>query len=268
MIPLVLLDLDGTLIGSSGSVKECIWEAAERARAAGVKLAVCTGRPCGGVAQRVAARLGPNNAHIFQNGALLAYPNGEALKTYALREAPTKRLINHARERSLVLEIYTPNALYVERKTPLSEAHAKMLGVTAIVRDLTDVAENEPVVRAQWVLKPEQLEGAIRVKPEGVWYSRAVSPALPDTLFISITQKDVSKGAAAKHLAESLRVKLEHTMGVGDSEGDLPMLEVVGHPVVLAGAPEEMRARFETVGEVDACGAAQALERALTLKPA
>ena len=54
MIPLILLDIDGTLIGSSGTVKDCVWDAADRVREAGVRLAVCTGRPCGGVAQKVA----------------------------------------------------------------------------------------------------------------------------------------------------------------------------------------------------------------------
>ena len=34
MIPLVLMDVDGTLIGSSGTVQDCVWQAAERVRAA------------------------------------------------------------------------------------------------------------------------------------------------------------------------------------------------------------------------------------------
>ena len=266
MIPLVLLDIDGTLIGSSGGVKDCVWEAAEKARAGGVKLAVCTGRPCAGVAQRVAQRLGPNTPHIFQSGALLAYGSGETLQAFALKEALTKGLIEHARSRSLVLELYTPNALFVERKTPLSEAHAKMIGVTAIVHDLNDVAENEPVVRAQWVLRTNQLDAAESFAPAGLQFSQATSPMMPDTLFVSITRKGVSKGAATRELADTLKVSLEDVMGVGDSTGDLPMLELVGYPVVMGNAPEKMRSRFErVVGEVDDCGVVAALEAALTL---
>ena len=266
MIPLVLLDIDGTLIGSSGGVKDCVWEAAEKARAGGVKLAVCTGRPCAGVAQRVAQRLGPNTPHIFQSGALLAYGSGETLQAFALKEALTKGLIEHARSRSLVLELYTPSTLFVERKTPLSEAHAKMIGVTAIVHDLSDVAENEPVVRAQWVIRPDQLDAAEAFAPAGLQFSQATSPVMPDTLFVSITRKGVSKGAAARELAATLKVSLENVMGVGDSTGDLPMLELVGHPVVMGNAPEKMRSRFErVVGEVDDCGVVAALDAALTL---
>ena len=266
MIPFVLLDLDGTVIGSSGQVLACVWDAVEEVQKAGVKLAVCTGRPRVGVAKRVAERLGKSVPHIFQNGAMTAYADGDVVELHALKEASTRALIAHARAHNLSLEVYTSNALYVERRTPLSESHAKMIGATAIVRNLEDVAENEPVVRAQWVVPQEQEEKARALSVPGVQVSSAVSPALKGTLFMSITAKDVSKGSAVRALIESQRFKAENVMAVGDSVGDLPMLEAVGHPVVMAEAPSELRERFFTVGRVDECGVVEALERALTLK--
>lgn len=267
MIPLVLLDLDGTVVGSDGQVKECVWQAVEQAREAGIKLATCTGRPCSGIAQKVAQRLGPTNAHIFQNGALIAFPDGEVQKVFALKEATTRTLIEHARDLSASLEIYTPSTLFVERRTPLSDAHAKMIGVKPIVRDLIDVAKNEPVVRAQWVVSPEQLELVTALEVEGIQTGIATSPALKDTFFVSLTQKGVSKGSAAKHLAESMKVDLANVMGVGDSTGDMPMLDVVGHPVVMGNSPEALKERYDVVtGDVDDCGVVAALTEALSLK--
>lgn len=266
MIPLVILDLDGTVIGSNGQVLPCVWNAVERVRAAGMRLAVCTGRPRVGVAKRIADRLGPSTPHIFQSGAMTAYADGDVVQLHALKEASTRALVAHARLHNLVLELYTSNALYVERRTPLSEAHAAMIGASAIVRNLEDVAENEPVVRAQWVV-PRALEGqALALELTGVQVSSAGSPALKDTVFISITAQDVSKGSAVRALAESQKLKLANIMAVGDSLGDLPMLDAVGHPVVMAEAPEALRERFFTVGAVDDCGVVEALERALTLK--
>ena len=265
MIPLVLLDLDGTVIGSSGQVLPCVWEAVERVQGAGMRLAVCTGRPRVGVAKRIAERLGPSTPHIFQNGAMTTYADGNVVQLHALKEASSRALITHARARNLVLEVYTSNALYVERRTPLSEAHAALIGATAIVRNLEDVAENEPVVRAQWVVPFEQQQATTLELP-GVQVSAAVSPALRDTLFISVTAQGVSKGSAVRALIESQKLNLENVMAVGDSVGDLPMLEAVGHPVVMAEAPESLRERFFTVGSVEACGVVEALERALTLK--
>jgi Cof subfamily protein (haloacid dehalogenase superfamily) len=266
MIPLVLLDIDGVLIGSSGHVLDCVWQSIDKVRAAGVKLAVCTGRPCAGVAQRVAKRLGPNNPHIFQSGALISYPSGEALQTFALKKAALHKLVDYAREHAMVLELYTPNAVFVERKTPLSEAHVKMIGVSAIVRDLAEVARNEPVVRAQWVLTREQFGLAMALELEGVTLSPATSPALKDAHFVSITQAGVSKGSGVLHLARALGVAQENIMAVGDSIGDLSMLEAVGHPVVMENAPDELRRRFAVAGHVESCGVVAALEEALRLK--
>lgn len=269
MIPLVILDLDGTMIGSSGQVASEVWAAVDRVREQGVKLAICTGRPGLGVAQRVARRLGPHNPHVFQSGAHMAFPDGETLSASSLREATAQHLVRHAREHGLVLEVYTPNHVYVERKTQVVDAHMRMIGVQALVRDLSEVVASEPVVRAQWVVPPE-LEGvAMAAGHDGATVSRATSPALRDTLFISLTRAGTSKGSAVRELAAHLKVPLQHAMAVGDTAGDLPMLEQVGFPVVMGNAEPGLRARFDrVVGDVEAHGAAEALDLALTLRPA
>lgn len=258
MIPLVIVDLDGTLIGASGQVAPSVWEAAEQARAAGVKIAVCTGRPGLGIALRVATRLGPTVPHVFQSGAHMAYPDGETLMASSLREAALLQLVQHARDHNLVLEVYTPNAMYVERRTALSEAHAAMIGVGALVRDLAEVAQSEPVVRAQWVLTPEQEAAAMALRVADVQVSRATSPAQPNTLFVSLTRQGTSKGSAVTALCRHLRVPLDRVMAVGDSAGDLPMLELVGHPIVVGNAEPELLERFPSVGSVEDGGVVEA----------
>ena len=266
MIPLVVVDLDGTVIGSQG-VQECVWQAAERLRGAGVKLSVCTGRPAFGAAQRIAQRLGPATPHVFQSGAHIAYPDGETLKASALKEAIARHLIEQARKLGTVLELYTPSNLFVERKTDMSEAHAKMIGVSAIVRDLEDVVANEPIVRTQWVVPLEQVPMVSDLSGEGVQVSTATSPALTDTAFVSVTREGVSKASAVKHVAEVLRLRLEDVMAVGDSLGDLSMLEAVGHPVVMAnGAPELLERFSDVAGDVESCGVVAAFEEALALE--
>lgn len=266
MIPLVIVDLDGTMIGSSGTVQECVWQAVEKAKAAGVKAAVCTGRPCGGGSQKVAQRLGPNNPHIFHSGAVVSYPDGRPLSVQALPGAVAEQVIAFSREHNLVLELYTPAEMFVERKTPLSEAHAKMIAMNAVVRDLKSVSASEPIVRAQWVVTSAQLGITEALKLNNIQISRASSPVLKDTYFISITQAGVSKGSAVEYLAKHLKMSLANIMAVGDSRGDLPMLERVGHPVVMANSEAELLARYPTkVGDVENCGAAAAFELALRL---
>jgi len=265
MIPLVVLDIDGTIVGTGGQVQQCIWDAVDRATEVGVKVVACTGRPALGTSLKIAQRLGPNNPHVFQSGAHVGYPDGRTLKASALGSAATQRLIESSRRLGIVLELYTPNALFVERKTPLSEAHAKLLGVAPIVRDLEDVAAKEPVVRAQWVVSEGREHELAAHAPEGVQVSHATSPALPGVAFVSVTNEGVSKASAVVRLAEHLRIDLEDVMAVGDSGGDIPMLDVVGHPRVMANATDELLERYRNVvGDVEECGAAEALDEAMT----
>jgi hydroxymethylpyrimidine pyrophosphatase-like HAD family hydrolase len=63
-------------------------------------------------------------------------------------------------------------------------------------------------------------------------------------VFISVTAQGVSKGSAVQALVASQKLELKNVMAVGDSIGDLPMLEIVGHPVVMAESPEALRERF------------------------
>lgn len=265
MIPLVVFDLDGTLIGASGKVEACIWEAAEEALAAGMKIAVCTGRPGFGVALKVAKRLGAGNAHVFQNGAQVGYTDGRTVKVMALKESVTRRIIEISRAAGAVLELYTPTSLYVERTTELSERHASVIGVQALVRDLEEVAATEPVVRAQWVVPLGTEEVLAAQAPAGAQVSHAVSPALPDMAFVALTCEGVSKASAVRQLAEHMRIPLQRVMAVGDSVGDLPMLLEVGHPRIMANATPDLLERFPNLGHVDECGAVEALHQALKL---
>lgn len=263
MLPLVILDLDGTLVGSDAKVAEPVWKTVKKVQEAGMKLAVCTGRPCEGMAKKIAESLDPNNPHIFQNGALTCFPNGKLLKTLALPEAVSTSIVEYARLHSLTLEVYTPNEMFIERKTSLSEVHAKMIGVTAIIRDLIQVIKTEPVVRAQWVVSGAEVNKALEFKATNLQVGNATSPALPSVHFISLTSLGVSKGSAVKLLAKFHDIELSNVMAVGDSLGDKSMLEVVGYPIVMEGSPEELTAIYPKVSNVENNGVIEALERAL-----
>ncbi|NJD09330.1 MAG: Cof-type HAD-IIB family hydrolase, partial [Gemmatimonadetes bacterium] len=68
-VGLVCIDVDGTLVGSGGEVHPAVWTAAAGALAAGIRLALCSGRPAFGVTRELALRLDPKGWHCFQNGA-------------------------------------------------------------------------------------------------------------------------------------------------------------------------------------------------------
>lgn len=260
LIGLIGIDVDGTLVGSSGIVPEFVWQAAERARAAGIHLALCSGRPAFGVAREYASRLDADGWHVFQNGASVVHLATQQSRSTPLPQERVHELIAQARESRQVLELYSDDAYVVESDAPWASEHAELLGLPFQAQRFETLSP--PVVRAQWLLSPADAE---RVSaPPDLEVAHSTSPLMPDVRFVGITRQGVSKGRAISEVAAAYKVNLRDVMYVGDSGNDLSALRVVGHPVAMANSdPAVIAAASYTTGHVEQGGLAEALELAL-----
>jgi hypothetical protein len=260
MTTIAFLDIDGTLIGSSGGVSEPVWRAAEQVRRAGGRLAICTGRPFGGVAGAIAERLDPDAPHIVMNGALVRTTT-EILFTRGLDAATIAPMIEASRRWGATLELYTPERHYVDEITPECARHAEILEIEPTAEDLEAVAEREEIMKTHWIIPHAMVDRALGLDLPACEAEVANSPTMPDVSFISVTRRGVDKGMAARQAVRRLDTSLQQAWGVGDSESDRPMLEAVGHPFVMANGIEQLRGTYPTVGEVDADGVLEVFER-------
>lgn len=264
MLGLICVDVDGTLIGSDNTVREDVWAALADARARGVRIALCSGRPAFGNALRYAERLDPDGWHVFQNGAsVVNVGSGESLSE-PLPPEPLAALLRRAQETGRLLEVYTDHAYGISRPGDLARRHAELLGVPYVPRDPAALTGTR--VRAQWVVPCAEAE-AVQAEPhEGLDLHPSGSPVMPDTTFISLTRAGVSKGSAVRRIAEAYGIPLARVMMVGDSHNDVSALQVVGYPVAMGNAEPEARAaaRYH-VAHVDEGGLAEAVRLALDL---
>lgn len=261
LIGLIGIDVDGTLVGSSGAVPELIWELAAQARAAGIHIALCSGRPAFGLAAEYARRLDDDGWHIFQNGASVVNLATHESRSTPLPEGSVRGLITHARETGHVLELYGDDEYVVESEAPWAKEHAELLGLPFRPRPYETLSP--PLVRAQWLLSPEHARQV--VAPAGLEMADSTSPLMPDVRFIGMTRQGVSKGTAMREIAGAYRVDMRDVMYVGDSGNDLSALRVVGHPIAMGNAdPEVIQAAQRTVGHVNDAGLADALKLAIS----
>jgi Cof subfamily protein (haloacid dehalogenase superfamily) len=264
MIRLICIDVDGTLVGSSGTVSTEVWDAAERLRERGMHLAICSGRPAFGHTRGLAERLDPTGWHVFQNGAsVVRLPSGEG-RSRPIAPEMLDWLIERARTTGRILELYTDVDYAVERDEERSRRHAGLLGVPFSHRELRSL--RGPIVRAQWLLPIEQMEDVLLEPHEGLTYSASTSPMMPDTGFVNITPPGIDKSHAVRLVAREYGVPLEQVMMVGDGANDVTTMRAVGYAVAMANAEPEARAvaRYE-VGHVDELGLIDAFELALSL---
>lgn len=258
MIRLIGIDVDGTLVGSSGTVHPLVWEAASHARAAGIRLALCSGRPAFGLALEFARRLDEKGWHVFQNGASVLNLGDGRSQSSAIPTRWLRTFITRARETGQVLELYGNSEYVVESTAPWAREHADLLGVPFHPRPFESL-EGE-VVRAQWLLSPEAALVAMRETYEGLEVAQSTSPVMSETRFVGLTREGVNKGSAMRTIATALGVDLADVMYVGDSGNDLAALRIVGHPVAMGNADGGvLSVASRIVGDVEEGGLAEAL---------
>ncbi len=257
MIRLIGIDVDGTLVGSSGIVHPAVWAAADKARQDGIHLVLCSGRPAFGVALEYARKLDAAGWHVFQNGASIIDLHSGKSSSVAIAPEFVSKIIRRAREGQSVLELYSDKAYVTESKADWARIHAEMLGVPFSPAPYESL--NAPVVRAQWVLSAGDAEKFMQHPPSEVEVAVSTSPLLPEATFVGLTHKGVSKGMALRMIAENYGIDLRDVMYVGDADNDLSALRVAGHPVAMGNGSAAVRAIAKhMVGHVDEGGLAEA----------
>lgn len=264
MVELVCIDVDGTLVGSSGTVAPEVWAAAERARLRGIRLAVCSGRPAFGLAREFAEQLDCEGWHVFQNGASVMHVASGESRSASLSPRGLEWLLARSRATGRILELYTDSGYAVESTADRAVRHAGLLGVPFLPRPFASLEGK--IVRAQWLLAHADADAALAERHEDLGFAHSTSPVMPDTSFVNVTPAGVDKASAVRVLAGAYGVPLEGVMMVGDGLNDVGVMEVVGHPVAMGNAEPEVHAvARHVVGHVDRGGLVEALELAMRL---
>lgn len=261
-IRLIGIDVDGTLVGESGEIPDVVWDAARRAREAGIHLALCSGRPAFGLAFEFARRLDPAGWHVFQNGASIVHLSSGRSLSVTLPNDAVALVIEQARATQRVLELYSDTEYVIESTSTWAREHADLLGVPFAARAFESLAG--PVVRAQWLVDAAEVQWVREVAPADTELADATSPIMPATHFVGLTRSGVSKGTAIRTIAEDYGLSLDQVMYVGDARNDLSALRMVGLPVAMANAhPDVIAVAKHVAGHVEQAGIVDAFELAL-----
>lgn len=261
-IRLVCVDVDGTMVGSTGDVHPAVWPAAERARAAGIRLAICSGRPAFGITRIYAERLDPDGWHSFQNGAsIVHFPSGHS-RSARMPPEHVAMLLERAADTGRLLELYTDDDYTFVGPPEIARAHAALLGIPFAQRPVESLVG--PIVRGQWIVPFAEREALLAEPHPGLVVSPSTSPLMPELLFVNLTPAGVDKGSAVRTLAAEYGLTLEQVMFVGDGWNDTPAMALVGCPVAMENAePQAIALARRTVGHVDDGGLAEALALAV-----
>ena len=264
VLPLICLDVDGTLVGRSGRPSSELWAAAERARARGQHLTLCTARLAAGPTRAWASQLDPDGWHVFHTGAARWRPATGDVQVHELGAGALDACAGAAADRGWVFEVYTWDDYWVDSSDELAVRHSQLLGIEHRRRPIGGV--DGEVVRVQFVVPEADTDAALAAAPPGTAASAATSPVMPGASFVSVTSAEVSKAAGVAEVAAALGVDVGDVMMVGDGHNDLSAIGVVGWGVAMGNAdPAVIDAARFTVADVDEGGAAEAIDRSASI---
>lgn len=263
---LLVIDIDGTLVGRQRTVAPRDVAALELASARGIKIALCTGRVVNACAA-IFRQLELDGYHIFFDGAMVSDSRlRHQVYVAHLERAVVREAVDYAREADIFFELFTADGYFVESENEFSDIRGQFFGVEPQVTDFKRLAAEKPIIKGGLVVNNTAEDDRARdfmARFAGrLEFSRGATPFFPDIEFINIVAPGVSKGRALEVLAEQLKVPLERVMAFGDHYNDIPLLETAGLGVAMGNAPEEVkRAAGYITGDVDHCGVAAALQK-------
>jgi len=270
MIRLIGIDIDGTLLDTHGRMPEANCAAIHDAVAAGVHVALVTGRSYP-FARPVADRLPPSLSLIVSNGAVERSMDGATLARRLLDRNRARHVLQatlrhrHAAalifdrdfDRQVIYETmdwehpgrqryWSRNHSHIAQSVPLEDA---------LVEDPIQVMYNGGVQDMR------ELFSWLRAEIDGC--SIQMTEYLHrDFSLVDVTSAEATKGRALAWRAAQMGLTREEVMAVGDNFNDVEMLEFVGLPVIMGNAAESLRARgWHVTGHQDEAGLAQAIER-------
>lgn len=293
MIRLLALDIDGTLLDSSGQLPDANRLAIARAIERGVEVALATGRRFD-FARPVFEQLPSPLTLILSNGAVVKRRDGETLMKRLLPREVAREVLaavpQHRHEAAVTFDrpgaaqivyqsidwdhprhsrFFAANRPYLAEVDPLEDCltedpvQVMFTGTCADMRDLfARLRASASIDTAGNGGSGGTFKRAAIVESPDHRYSVALTEyEFRDFSLVDILQAGCSKGTALADWARERGYTRDEVMAVGDNLNDLEMLEFAGCPVVMGNGIPDLRDRgWSLTATNDEAGVARAVE--------
>jgi hypothetical protein len=256
---MVATDLDGTLIRTDGTVSRRTCEAMAAAEAAGIVVALVTGRPPRWMGP-VARATGHTGIAVCANGALLYDLHSETVVGSTLLDGPA------ALAAVATLREAVPGLSFAAEFAPgfghePGYRHGWDLGEVEVRVGSVEEILDRPVVKLLARHPTMDCDELLGLARDLLGADVAVTSSSAEAL-LEIAAPGVTKATALAGLAGSAGIAAEQVVAFGDMPNDLPMLAWAGRAVAVANAhPDVLALADEVTASNDDDGVARVLER-------
>jgi Cof subfamily protein (haloacid dehalogenase superfamily) len=265
---LLVIDIDGTILGKSGTISPETQAALSRVRQSGIGVRLATGR-VPQACHKVIQQLDLNGCHIFFDGAVIIDPC-QKQPVYAQPLAPdlVEEAIEYCHTQHIDLDFYSIGQYFTEEDNWATEIRRNFFKIKPTIINFKGLSLREPMIKGTLaVASIEEKELAQRFQRHfqgRLSFSRTTTPSYPGIDFINVLDTRVSKGQALNVLTTHLGIPLSEVAAIGDGNNDISMFQDVGMAIAMQDASTEVKiaAHQVTLG-VEDNGVSAAIDRFL-----
>ena len=265
---LLVVDIDGTLLGRHGAISAENTDALARTCALGIPVSLSTGRAAQ-ASLRIINQLSLDGCHIFFDGALVSNP-GKDKEVYVqpISKVVVRQAVEFAHLNEIDIEFYSATHYFAERETWSTDIRRQFFGIEPTIADFTNLWEQERIIKGTLTLSTTEERAkassfCLQFK-DSLDFSSTKSPSYPEVDFINVLAPGVSKKKALEALAWHLGISMNEIMAVGDGANDISVLSSVGLAIAMDNAPDEVKAVADYVTlDADHSGLAAAINKFL-----
>ncbi|MGL5766037.1 MAG: Cof-type HAD-IIB family hydrolase [Sarcina sp.] len=257
---LICIDMDGTLLNSKHEVPEFNREMIKKATEKGVKIAITTGRLFAS-ARKYSDIIGVEAPIIASNGAYIREKNSDdVIYESNFSKEQFDKVLKVIRKYDFTVYMNTSNTVISESIVPDTHAYKvvndeleeawKIKFVEG--HNFEDVYKkyHGDILKTIFIDEKNNKEELVKAKAELAKFEDLEVVSSWENNF-EVMPAGTSKGSAVEKLAETLGIKREEVICIGDSENDLSMIKYAGLGVAMGNAIDVIKENADYVTDTN-----------------
>lgn len=268
-IRLLVLDIDGTILGKNLQVSPAVLSAIQTVQQQGIRVAIATGRMfCS--AKKYYDLIASDVPIIAYNGAWIQDP--QQPKPHRQLSIPVHLgmdilayLSSDLWTDHLHLHVYHEDQLYIAEFNDKVASYQERTGCTAtILQDLREIIACSPT-KILAVCHHEELPPKLLAAVHQRYPKQQLYCVQSTEVYVEFSSPVATKGLALKTLTEDiLQLQSTQVMAIGDNYNDLDMIEYAGIGVAMGNAPDAVKQSANHVtSSIEEDGVVQAIRQFL-----
>lgn len=251
-------DIDGTLVSfRTHRVPDSTIKALEKARCAGMRIFISTGRP---YADMEPVQMVPYDGAVALNGADCRWRDGRVVEKHLISYEDFRTVYEAGLEMGFTVGLELDEGIFINKITPpvleLAEAIAHPIPTVCDI----DALFREKGCSQMCVYFTVDVETEVMRRVPNLIASRW----LP--CFADVDPAGVTKASGIASFAREMGISVAETVAFGDGGNDVPMLVAAGLGVAMGNAADSVKSQADYVtSSVDDDGIARALDYILSL---